>query len=144
MIDLDNQTDFQISLEPLQKILSFVTKEPKHVELIVTDSDSIRQINREYRSIDKATDVLSFPYEQLGFHDEVLGSIIICIDFIQAGAATFHHTEEDELKLLFIHGLLHILGYDHEVDNGEMREKEQEVIEHFNLPSSLIIRTNKE
>jgi len=45
------------------------------------------------------------------------------------------------LSLLFIHGLLHLVGYDHEVDDGEHREKEKELIEHFNLPNSLIVRT---
>ena len=50
--------------------------------------------------------------------------------------------EIDELKLLLIHGLLHLIGYDHETDNGEMREKEREIITHFKLPNSLIIRNS--
>ena len=48
---------------------------------------------------------------------------------------------DEEVTLLFIHGLLHLLGYDHEIDSGEMREKEREIIKEFNLPKSLIIRT---
>jgi probable rRNA maturation factor len=56
-------------------------------------------------------------------------------------AKELNHTVDDELTLLYIHGLLHILGYDHEIDSGEMREKEHELIKAFNLPDSLITRT---
>jgi probable rRNA maturation factor len=70
-----------------------------------------------------------------------LGSIVISCDFVQEKALEFGHTQNDELCLLFIHGLLHILGYDHEVDNGEMRQKEKELINKFALPKSLIVRT---
>ena len=58
-------------------------------------------------------------------------------------ADRFAHSPQEELKLLLIHGILHLLGYDHEIDNGEMREKEREIIEHFNLPKSLIIRSEQ-
>ena len=70
-----------------------------------------------------------------------LGSIVISEGFVKAGAEKFGHTLDDERALLFIHGMLHILGYDHEVDSGEMRAKEHEVLEAFGLPKSLIIRT---
>jgi probable rRNA maturation factor len=53
------------------------------------------------------------------------------------------HSEQDELSLLFIHGMLHLLGFDHEVDEGEMREKEKALINTFDLPKSLIIRTGE-
>ena len=70
-----------------------------------------------------------------------LGSIVISVDFVTQKAAEFQHSEEEEFTLLFIHGLLHLLGYDHETDNGEMREKEEQIITELNLPKSLIIRT---
>jgi probable rRNA maturation factor len=70
-----------------------------------------------------------------------LGSIVISNDFVKEKALEFGHKVSDELSLLFIHGLLHILGYDHEVDDGEMRQKEKELIEKFALPKSLIVRT---
>ena len=70
-----------------------------------------------------------------------LGSIVISNYHVETKAKEFLHETNDELALLFIHGLLHILGYDHEVDNGEMREKEKELIQKFNLPNSLIVRT---
>ncbi|MEO1923813.1 MAG: rRNA maturation RNase YbeY, partial [Nautiliaceae bacterium] len=87
----------------------------------------------------KPTDVLSFPLENIP--GMPLGSIVISIDTAKKGAKEFGHSIENEIKLLFIHGLLHLLGYDHEIDNGEMRAKEEEIIKKFNLPQSLIIRT---
>jgi probable rRNA maturation factor len=70
-----------------------------------------------------------------------LGSIVISYDFVEKKAKEFSHSQDDEFTLLFIHGLLHILGYDHECDNGEMRQKEEDIIRAFSLPQSLIVRT---
>jgi len=140
MIDLDNQTDLEIDIEEIQKIASFITD--KDFELIIVDNDTIKDLNKEYRGIDKATDVLSFPLD-LSCPGMPIGSIIISSDFVKAKAKEYNHTQEDEFKLLLIHGLLHLIGYDHEVDNGEMREKEKEIIKHFNLPDSLIVRVEK-
>jgi len=112
----------------------------KDVELIVTDSDDIQILNREYRGIDKPTDVLSFPLEDVPFMP--LGTIVINIDKVKEKSKELGHSESDELTLLFIHGLLHLVGYDHETDNGEMRRKEREIIESFNLPKSLILRNS--
>jgi probable rRNA maturation factor len=112
------------------------------VELILTDNDEIAAINRDFRGIDKPTDVLSFPSDP--FPEAPLGSIVISVDKVASVAQTLGHSEEDELALLFIHGMLHLMGFDHEVDNGEMRAKETELIETFNLPKSLIVRTLEE
>jgi probable rRNA maturation factor len=71
-----------------------------------------------------------------------IGSIIISADKVKQKADELGHSKEDEFKLLLIHGLLHLTGYDHETDNGEMREKEEEIIKNFNLPKSLIIRNS--
>ena len=70
-----------------------------------------------------------------------LGSIVISYEYVQNIAQKLQHSEQEEFTLLFIHGLLHILGFDHEVDNGEMREKESAIITNYNLPKSLIVRT---
>ncbi|RUM65471.1 MAG: rRNA maturation RNase YbeY [Sulfurospirillum sp.] len=112
----------------------------KDVELIVTDSDDIQILNREYRGIDKPTDVLSFPLEDVPFMP--LGTIVINIDKVKEKSEELGHSELDELTLLFVHGLLHLVGYDHETDSGEMRRKEREIIESFNLPKSLILRNS--
>ncbi len=137
MIELDNRTPHQIDLDALEKIADVLTEEM--IELIITDDEEMRSYNKEFRRIDKATDVLSFPYEPMPMSP--LGSIVISYDYVINAAERLGHTPEDELALLFIHGLLHLMGYDHEVDNGEMRQKERELIEQFSLPLSLIVRT---
>lgn len=137
MIDIENKTDLEIDFTKLESILKSLTK--KEIELIVTDNDEIQAINKEYRSKDYPTDVLSFPYEDMPFSP--LGSIVISKNFVEDKAKELGHTVQDEFTLLFIHGLLHILGYDHEVDNGEMRQMEEKLIKKFSLPASLIIRT---
>ena len=110
------------------------------VELVFVNDDEMRKINREQRGIDKATDVLSFPYEQVS--GGLMGSVVISTDTASRVASELGHSIEREIALLFLHGVLHILGYDHEIDSGQMREKEKEVIEHFSLPDSLIIRNS--
>jgi len=137
MIELDNRSTLEVDEQLLQKIADTLTD--KEIELIITDDAEIQKINAEYRSIDKATDVLSFPYEEMPMSP--LGSIVISENFVKSKALELKHTADAEMALLFIHGLLHLLGYDHEVDSGEMREKEKEMIQNFSLPNSLIVRT---
>ena len=137
MIDFENRTNFNFDVNMLYEIYEYLTN--KDVELILTNDNEIQKLNKEYRQKDKPTDVLSFPLENIP--GLPLGSIVISIDTAKKGAEEFGHSIEDEIKLLFIHGLLHLLGYNHETDNGEMREKEKEIIKKFNLPKSLIIRS---
>ncbi len=137
MIDIDNKTSFEVNNTLLQKIASSLTD--KDIELVVTTNDEIQKINKEYRNIDKPTDVLSFPYEEMPMSP--LGSIVVSQDLVIAKAKELGHTQEDEFTLLFIHGLLHLLGYDHEIDNGQMRQEEERLINEFKLPKSLIVRT---
>ena len=83
--------------------------------------------------------ILSFPIEP--FPHAPLGSIIINEKMVKDVALELKHSENEEFALLFIHGLLHLLGFDHEEDSGQMREKESELIIEFNLPKSLILRS---
>jgi len=136
MIMCDNRTTKVFDIALLEKISLYLSE--KEVELILTDDSEIAAINLSMRGFDKATDVLSFPLESLPTFP--LGSIMISVDRVEAVASELGHSEDEELALLFIHGMLHLLGYDHEVDDGQMREKEQEVIAHFLLPESLIVR----
>ena len=144
IIELDNQTSLDVDIDALEKIAQSLTN--REIELIITDNENIRELNREYRDKDQPTDVLSFPLEtpftEQSVFDIPLGTIVISADYVKEKARAYGHTEQDELKLLFIHGLLHLLGYDHETDEGEMRQKEREIIEQFGLPSSLIIRND--
>ncbi len=139
MIDLDNRTDAEVNIELLERIAASLSD--KDIELILTDDLEMAELNEESRGIAKSTDVLSFP--MMDMPGAPLGSIVISEDFVTAGAEKFGHTKDDERALLFIHGMLHVLGYDHEVDEGEMRVKEHEVLKAFGLPESLIIRTEK-
>lgn len=140
MIDLDNRTDKNYNFALLEQIAETLSNQ--EIELILTDNDEISQINREFRNIDKATDVLSFPSDP--FPSAPLGSIVISVDKVESVAQELGHTPDDEIALLFIHGILHLLGFDHETDNGEMREREAKLVEQFNLPKSLIVRTLEE
>lgn len=143
MIDLDNQTSLPVDSDALEKIAHFLT--PKTIELIITDNKTIQSLNAQYRDKDTPTDVLSFPMDA-PFEESwafPLGSIVISEAFVREKAVVFGHSLQDELSLLFIHGVLHLLGFDHECDAGEMRHKEAELIAFFTLPKSLIVRTEE-
>jgi probable rRNA maturation factor len=143
MIDLDNQTDLNVDLDSLEKIANVLSA--KEVELLIVDDSTMCNLNNTHRNKDKSTDVLSFPLEAPFTEQSIfglpLGSIIISHTFVREQAKALKHSEQDELSLLFIHGMLHLLGFDHEVDSGEMRNREKELISQFDLPKSLIIRT---
>lgn len=129
-------TNFVLDLDRLQDIANKLNS--KNIELIVCKSSYIQSLNLEYRNIDKSTDVLSFPMDD--FH--MSGSIVINIDEVDIKSKLYKHTKNDEFMLLFIHGLLHLIGYDHEEDLGEMRLKEEEIIKDLKLPKSLIVRNS--
>jgi probable rRNA maturation factor len=139
MIDLENNTQFEIDVSSLEDIAKTLTN--KDIELLVVKNDEIQVLNKEHRNIDKATDVLSFPMD-FDFEHMPLGSIVISTDFVEEKAKEYGHSFNEEFSLLFIHGILHLLGYDHEVDEGEHRDKEEELIKEFKLPDSLIVRNS--
>ncbi len=80
-------------------------------------------------------------FDDENFAPVLLGSVVINLDLVELKAAQLGHGTDDETALLFTHGLLHVLGFDHESDDGQMRAKECEIIEKFCLPKSLIVRT---
>jgi len=139
MIDLDNHTDIDVDITLLERIAASLSD--KEVELVLVDDLEMAQLNEESRGLAKSTDVLSFPMMEMP--GAPLGSIVISEGFVKSGAAHHGHTADDERALLFIHGMLHIMGYDHETDSGEMREREHELLNAFGLPESLIVRTEK-
>ena len=145
IIDLENQTSLPVDIDRLEKIAQNLTI--KEIELIITDNESIQELNQEHREKDNPTDVLSFPmdapFTEQSIFGMPLGSIVISADLVEEKADELGHNIQDELSLLFIHGLLHLLGFDHETDDGEMRAREKEIIEAFDLPSSLIVRTTE-
>jgi len=137
-IVFENNTNYTINIEFLGDIAKAISSD--EIEFILTKNKEIQEINLTTRGVDKPTDVLSFPYEKMPHTP--LGSIVISADFVALKAKEYHHSFNDELALLFIHGLLHLVGYDHEIDLGEHRKKEEELIIQFNLPHSLIIRNS--
>jgi probable rRNA maturation factor len=140
MILLDNTTDHPVAIKPLQVIAD--TQTQRDIELIICDDTAIAALNHEHRNVGHATDVLSFPLE--GEHDHLpLGAVVISYDHALRKSRDLGHSPEEELTLLFVHGLLHLLGYDHENDSGQMREKEHAILRQFGLPESLIIRTER-
>lgn len=115
------------------------------VSLVFVDNEEIKVLNKEYREIDSATDVLSFPmYEREDlnllkskeFPEEILlGDIVISLEKAQEQKTEFGHSFKRELMYLFIHGMLHLFGYDHleEDEKKEMRSREEIILEKFLL-----------
>lgn len=103
-----------------QRALALVGKPAASVTIAFVRDRAIRELNREFRRTDRATDVLSFPAREKDY----LGDVVISTDTAmkQAGEAGF--TFEREVSELVLHGLLHLVGYDHETDNGEMNRLE--------------------
>ena len=104
---------------------------PKDSELSVTfiHDKQMRELNREYRNIDRTTDVLSFPQGE-GPGGTLLGDIIISIETSLRNSRRYGTAHEEEIKKLLVHGILHLLGYDHKKkrEREEMREKEREIL----------------
>ncbi len=112
--------------------------------IVLVDDEYIRELNRNYRNVDSSTDVLSFALQEnaadepvvLGLEDDgVLGDVFISVETAERQAAEYGHSLEREVVFLAVHGLLHLLGYDHleEGDRKRMRQKEEEVMTKLNL-----------
>jgi probable rRNA maturation factor len=109
------------------------------VDVLLAGDRTLRRLNRDYRKKDKATDVLSFPAaeEMAGVHG---GDLAISLDTAKRQAAEQGHTLRDEVRVLLLHGLLHLSGMDHEADGGEMAEREGALRGRLRLPGGLIER----
>jgi probable rRNA maturation factor len=110
------------------------------VSLLLTTSRRMRVLNRSFRGQDKATDVISFPAAGV-VADKLAGDLAISVDIAAANARRLGHSTEDEVRVLILHGLLHLAGYDHETDQGEMARRESRLRDQLGLPSALIART---
>lgn len=145
MLNIENLTNLTVNAKPLEDIAHELTS--REIDLTICNNSTIQHYNKVYRGKEKPTDVLSFPIESDIIFGDInimpLGSIVISADHVTTKAMELGHSNDDELTLLFIHGLLHLMGYDHETDNGEMRKKEASIIHTLNLPKSLIVRTEE-
>lgn len=117
-----------------------------YINITLTNNEEIHIINKQYRDVDRPTDVLSFPmYERNEipelrkkdniFAEEILGDIIISIPKVREQAEEYGHSFERELAYLTTHGMLHLLGYDHMIDEEkeQMRKREEEILEKLNI-----------
>ena len=112
--------------------------EPAEISVTFVDDERIHELNREYRNVDRSTDVLSFPLGENGVYDKnpengacLLGDIVISVETAVRQAETYGHSLQREIGFLTVHSMLHLLGYDHVnggIEEVRMREKEEHVL----------------
>lgn len=141
----NEELDLDLITEKAQKTIKEVLRVEKieenvEVSLSIVDKDEIHILNRDYRDVDRPTDVLSFPLDEEGFDQDgnpilLLGDIVICLDVAKEQAEDFGHSLEREIMYLICHSTLHLLGYDHieEADKKEMRAKEKEIMKNLGV-----------
>lgn len=131
----------------IKRVLEQCFKEEKllnsklYITITLTNPENIKEINKQYRNIERATDVLSFPMFEKDELDQkikdndfkypdVLGDIIISIEKVEEQAKEYEHSFERELSYMIVHGFYHLMGYDHieEEDKKEMRPKEEKIL----------------
>ena len=136
----------------IEKVLSQCFKEEKLensklcITVTLTTPETIQEINKRYRNIDRATDVLSFPMfekdeldkkkKKNDFENEdILGDIVVSVDKVKEQAIEYGHSFERELSYMIVHGFYHLMGYDHieEEDKKIMRKKEEYILEKLNI-----------
>jgi probable rRNA maturation factor len=122
-----------------EQLCRTVTKGRTFCSLITGDVE-LQRLNREFRGKDAATDVLSFP---AGHPGGSIGDLAISLDHARVQAKEHGHTIADEIRILMLHGALHLIGLDHECDNGEMARAEKQWRRRLGLPQALIERTSK-
>ena len=112
------------------------------VAVLLARDVTLRKLNREFRGKDKATDVLSFPAAADG-NAKHGGDLAISFETARRQAEEHEHTINEELRVLMLHGLLHLAGMDHETDDGEMAEREAKLRRKLKLPAGLIARAHE-
>ena len=123
--------------EAVEKVGQLYALDNAEVSITLTDNEHIHEINREYRKVDRPTDVISFAYHETEDFDigpyDTLGDIVISMERVEEQAAEYNHSLKRELYYVLTHGLLHLLGYDHieEDDKKEMRTREEEILGQF-------------
>lgn len=144
MFEIINETNENIKeLEQINDFLNFVVKKEKLenclFNIIIVDNEYIHKLNKEYRGIDRPTDVISFALEDevdnIKLDFRVLGDIYISLDKTYEQADLYNHSFLRELSFLTIHGLLHLLGYDHVIKEEEeiMFKKQEDLLNEFGI-----------
>jgi probable rRNA maturation factor len=112
------------------------------VDVLLAGDSALRQLNKNFRGKNKPTDVLSFPTPP-EIAKQHAGDLAISLETAARQAKTYGHTLRDEVRILILHGLLHLSGQDHETDNGEMAARESKLRRELLLPTTLIERAEK-
>ena len=150
MLEIFDEIDSGLDCSLIQKVFDKVKQEfalpdSVRVELSVVDEEDIREVNKNFRDVDSVTDVLSFPamdvklpfdtkdypYDiDLSTGELMLGEIMLCYKRAVEQSIEYNHSKERECSYLVLHGLLHLLGYDHieESDKAEMRAQEEKIL----------------
>lgn len=141
IINYVNHTDKDTKEE--QKLINKIFKQFRHrkdiFSIIFVSNEEIKKINREYRNIDKITDVISFAYNDNDidniYADDEIGDIFICLDRAYEQAIEYGHSKEREVGFLAVHGYLHLKGYDHMTleDEKEMFSLQEKILEKVGL-----------
>lgn len=142
--EIFNETEKELTkeMDKLYELLEYALKREKleNVEfnIIFVDSNTIHEINKKYRNVDRVTDVISFALEDnetIKLDHRVLGDIYICIERAEEQAKEYGHSFLRELSFLTIHGLLHLLGYDHMEPEEEkiMFQKQEDILNEFGI-----------
>ena len=142
-ITITNETDEYVDKDLLNKVADYaMMSEDVHngvVNIIIVDNKRIREINKEYRKIDKETDVISFALEDddtfIELPIRILGDIYISIDKAKSQALEYGHSLKREICFLVVHGVLHLLGYDHMVSSDEkvMFSKQDKILDELEI-----------
>ncbi len=129
-----NQKKYSFLKDIIEKTLKYLDIKNSVFSIILTSDEKIKEINKNYRNIDKITDVISFAFEdKMNIKNDnirVLGDIYISIPQMERQAKEYEHSEKRELSFLTVHGLLHLLGYDH------MNEKDEKIM--FDLQRKIL------
>lgn len=147
--DIEEKKEYK---EVVEKVLTRCFEEEKlensklYITVTLTNPENIRKINKEYRNIDRATDVLSFPMFEKDELDEkirknnfnhidVLGDLVISIEKVEEQAKEYGHSFERELSYMLVHGFYHLMGYDHikDEDKKMMRAKEEKILDELKI-----------
>ncbi|MCC0781584.1 rRNA maturation RNase YbeY [Clostridioides sp. ES-S-0108-01] len=144
----DRQDKLEVNEELIEKIKDIILEcldyegydDNYEVSLSFVDNKEIHELNREYRGVDRVTDVLSFPllsddFDDVELEEESLGDIVVSLERALEQSIEYNHSFEREVCFLICHSMFHLLGYDHDTDENakEMREKEEHILNKLNI-----------
>lgn len=148
-VEVLNETDFDVAIEKISNLAAFTIAKMKlhpqtDLSIIFVDRDSIAELNKRWMGEEGPTDVLSFPMDELrpgdnseNAADSLLGDIVICPQVAQEQASLANKPVTAEIDLLLVHGLLHLLGFDHadEIEHKEMFDLQQKILDEWGATS---------